>query len=73
MRTGFPGFPKEGLAFLRGLARHNDREWFQPRKPIFEQHVKQPMRELVEALNGSMKSFAPDYGRNYKYRAFRIR
>ena len=61
MRSRFPGFPPEAPQFFRGLARHNNRDWFLPRKPIFEQHIKQPMRELVEALNGAMKSFAPEY------------
>lgn len=61
MSPRFPGFPPEGLQFFRSLARHNNRDWFQPRKPQFEEKVKQPMRELVEALNGAMKSFAPEY------------
>jgi len=26
----------EGLAFLRNLARYNDREWLKPRKAIFD-------------------------------------
>jgi uncharacterized protein (DUF2461 family) len=33
----------EGLAFLRNLARHNDREWFTPRKAVFEAELKEPM------------------------------
>ena len=61
MRTAFPGFPPEAPQFFRGLARHNDREWFLPRKAIFEEQVKQPMRELVEALNGELRKFAPSY------------
>jgi uncharacterized protein (TIGR02453 family) len=61
MSTGFPGFPSEGITFLRGLARNNNREWFLPRKPLFEEKVKRPMWELVEAVNTAMKEFAPDY------------
>jgi uncharacterized protein (TIGR02453 family) len=57
----FPGFPKDGIQFMRALARHNNRDWFLPRKPIFEEKVKQPMRQLVEAVNAAMKSFAPEY------------
>ena len=60
-RSAFPGFPKEGLEFLRKLARNNRREWFQPRKQIYESQVKQPMRELVMAVNGEMARFAPEY------------
>jgi uncharacterized protein (TIGR02453 family) len=61
VRSPFSGFPQEGLDFFRGLARHNDREWFQPRKAIFEERLRQPMRELVEALNVAMRDFAPAY------------
>lgn len=58
---GFAGFPKEGMQFFRGLARNNNRDWFQPRKEIFEKHVKQPMVELVEALNAALLAYAPQY------------
>jgi len=61
MRSRFPGFPAEGLQFLRGLARHNNRDWFQPRKMIFEEQVKRPMRELVDALNAELRRFSPEY------------
>jgi uncharacterized protein (TIGR02453 family) len=61
MRSRFPGFPAEALQFFRGLARNNNRDWFQPRKVTFEERVKQPMRALVEALNDGMKGFAPEY------------
>jgi len=39
----FRGFPPESLTFLRGLKRNNRREWFQPRKEIYESRVKAPM------------------------------
>jgi uncharacterized protein (TIGR02453 family) len=61
VKSAFPGFPQEGIDFFRKLQRNNRREWFQPRKPIFEASLKQPMRELVAAVNGAMKSFAPEY------------
>jgi uncharacterized protein (TIGR02453 family) len=59
--TGFPGFPQEGIDFFRSLARNNRREWFQPRKAVFEEQVKQPMRLLVEQVNHALHGFAPDY------------
>jgi uncharacterized protein (TIGR02453 family) len=49
------------LAFFAALQRNNRREWFQPRKAIFEEQLKQPMRELVDAVNTAMARFAPDY------------
>jgi uncharacterized protein (TIGR02453 family) len=61
MSSPFPGFPAEAITFYRGLARHNTREWFQPRKTVYEEKVKGPMIELVTALNHAMMDFAPDY------------
>jgi len=61
VRSGFPGFPSEAIQFFRGIERHNHRDWFLPRKSIFEEQIKRPMRELVEAVNASIKTFAPDY------------
>lgn len=61
MRSRFPGFPAEAVAFYRGLSRNNTREWFQPRKPIYDEKVKAPMLELVTDLNRVMMDFAPDY------------
>jgi uncharacterized protein (TIGR02453 family) len=72
VRSGFPGFPPEGIQFMRNLARHNQREWFQPRKPIFDAQVKQPMRQLVEAVNAAMARFAPEYVTDPDKAIFRI-
>lgn len=60
-QSKFPGFPSEGIAFLRSLKKNNDREWFTPRKAIFEDKVRAPMIELVSAIHGEMRRFAPDY------------
>lgn len=57
----FAGFPAEGLKFLRGLEKNNKREWFQPRKETFDSAVRQPMVDLVEALNRGLARFAPEY------------
>ena len=72
MRSAFAGFPAEGLAFLASLRRNNRREWFQPRKAIFEEKLKQPMRELVGAVNSAMRSFAPDYATDPDKAIYRI-
>ena len=53
-RSTFPGFTKDFAAFFRGLARNNHREWFLPRNPVFDEKVKEPMRQLVEALNAEL-------------------
>jgi uncharacterized protein (TIGR02453 family) len=68
----FPGFPKEGIAFLRSLAKNNNREWFQERKPVFERSVKSPMEQLVDALNTHLVKFAPQYITEPKKAVYRI-
>jgi uncharacterized protein (TIGR02453 family) len=68
----FPGIPKEGLAFLRALARNNNREWFQPRKEIFETKLKDPMEQLVEAINAELLKFAPEHITDSKKAVYRI-
>jgi uncharacterized protein (TIGR02453 family) len=61
MNPGFAGFPPEAMTFLRGLKKHNTRDWFQPRKEIYEEKVKGPMLDLVSALMQRLADFAPDY------------
>jgi len=62
----------EGLAFLRGLARHNDREWFTPRKATFEAELKEPMLAIIRKVTDSMANFAPDFVRPAEKCLFRI-
>jgi uncharacterized protein (TIGR02453 family) len=62
----------EGLAFLRNLARHNDREWFTPRKPIFEAELKEPMLAVIRKVTDAMASFAPGFVRPAEKCLFRI-
>ena len=70
--TRFPGFPAEAITFLRGLERNNKREWFQPRKHIYEEQVRSPLESLVNAINGELAEFAPRYVTPVKKAVFRI-
>jgi uncharacterized protein (TIGR02453 family) len=56
-------FTPDGLRFLRGLARNNDREWFNARKPIYEAEIKRPMLAVIDAVTGAMMDFAPGHVR----------
>jgi uncharacterized protein (TIGR02453 family) len=62
----------EGLAFLRALARHNDREWFTPRKAVFEAELKEPMLAIVRKITDAMTDFAPSHVRPAEKSLFRI-
>jgi len=71
-KNSFPGFPPAALKFLRGLARHNDREWFEQRKPIYLESVKAPLVQLVEALNDEFETLAPQFRMDPKKSIYRI-
>jgi len=72
MNPGFAGFPPEAITFLRALKKHNRREWFQPRKHIFDEQVKAPMLELVTAVMQALADFAPGYVSDPNKAIFRI-
>jgi uncharacterized protein (TIGR02453 family) len=46
----FQGFSADAVQFLADLAEHNDRAWFQPRKPEYERLLKAPLEQLCVAL-----------------------
>ena len=56
-------FQPEALKFLRGLARNNDREWFEARREVYERALKQPMLALVDEISEAMEDFAPEHVR----------
>ncbi len=62
----------EGLAFLRSLARNNDREWFAPRKAVYEAELKEPMLAIIRKVTDAMVTFAPDFVRPAEKCLFRI-
>lgn len=65
-------FTTDTLKFLRALKRNNDREWFRQRKDRYEQHVRQPMIELIARLSGDFRTFAPDFIAEPKVCLYRI-
>ena len=71
-KGAFPGFSPNALKFLRGLKKNNDREWFQPRKEIFDIEVKAPMTELVAALQRTIAKTAPEYQQDPAKCVYRI-
>lgn len=72
MSVPFPGFPAEMNQFFRALKRNNRREWFQQRKHLYERHAKEPMLELIAALNRDLAKYAPDFVTEPKKALFRI-
>jgi uncharacterized protein (TIGR02453 family) len=54
--SGFDGFPREAIGFFRQLARHNNREWFQAHKDVYERACRGPMKQLIAALGADPAS-----------------
>jgi uncharacterized protein (TIGR02453 family) len=65
-------FTKRALSFFRGLARHNEKPWFEAHRDEYEAEVRQPMRELIEDLDARFAEFAPEIGGDPKRSMFRI-
>jgi uncharacterized protein (TIGR02453 family) len=65
-------FTKRALSFFRGLARHNEKAWFEAHRDEYETEVRGPMRELIEDLDVHFAGFAPEIGANPKRSMFRI-
>jgi uncharacterized protein (TIGR02453 family) len=59
MPTG-PHFSPRALTFLRQLARHNDRDWFNARREVYQTELKAPMLALIERLHGDLARLAPE-------------
>jgi uncharacterized protein (TIGR02453 family) len=51
MSDGFGGFPPEAFRFFTDLATHNDRDWFQAHKDVYERACREPMKALMAALD----------------------
>jgi len=65
-------FPAQTLTFLRGLARNNNRDWFNARKEIYETQVKAPMIAMIEQINAELMDFAPEFVTDPKKSFYRI-
>ena len=52
-------FNDDSLKFLRGLARHNKREWFQQHKADYEAHVRSPFQRLLVDLQPALAAISP--------------
>ncbi len=60
------------MKFLRGLAKNNDRDWFNARKAVYEESVKAPMLALAEALGEELAEIAPGFHGDPRKAIYRI-
>jgi uncharacterized protein (TIGR02453 family) len=62
----------EGLKFLRGIEKNNERDWFNERKTIYEAELKEPMLAIIRKITDAMMEFAPNHVRPAEKSLFRI-
>jgi uncharacterized protein (TIGR02453 family) len=72
LTTEFRGFGPGALRFLRRLARHNTREWFEGNRAVYETEVRDPLRALVEEMDVRLARIAPELVGDPRRSIFRI-
>src|SRR5687768_17992091 len=65
-------FTKVPFRFFRGLAKNNNKTWFEAHRDEYEREVREPMRQLIEDMNTRFARFAPEMGGDPKRSMFRI-
>ena len=64
-------FTPAALRFFRGLARNNNKEWFEARRAEYEGEVRDPMGDLIGEMDARFVKFAPEIGGDPKRSMFR--
>ncbi len=57
--SDFAGFPKQTPTFLRNLANHNDKAWFDDHRREYEQLWMEPAKDFVVAAGEALTRIAP--------------
>ena len=65
-------FTPAALKFLRGLAKNNNKAWFEEHRSEYESEVREPMRDLIGEMNAKLAAVAPEIGGDPKRSMFRI-
>jgi uncharacterized protein (TIGR02453 family) len=60
------------LTFFRGLARHNEKAWFEAHRREYEAFVRGPMKELVDEMDVRLARICPEIVGEPKRSIFRI-
>jgi uncharacterized protein (TIGR02453 family) len=68
----FSGFSPEALKFMRDLAKNNDRNWFVPRKHIYETELLAPLQAMVSDATDALRKAKIPIGADPTRSTFRI-
>ena len=68
----FAGFSPRAFTFLRGLAEHNRRDWFEAHRAEYETDVRTPMRRFIEEVDVALAERVPELTGDPRRSLFRI-
>lgn len=68
----FQGFSKTGFQFLKELKENNTKEWFEERRDIYEQSLRNPSKSLIEDMDQVFLQEALPFEASLKKSLFRI-
>lgn len=68
----FTGFGPGAFRFFRGLAKHNEKGWFEAHRDEYEREVRLPMRALIEEVDARLGDVAPELVGEPRKSMFRI-
>lgn len=71
-RGARPSFGPDTLAFLRDLARNNERTWFQANRDRYDARVRAPLSAFVEEMDVHFATLAPEIVGHPKRSLFRV-
>ena len=68
----FGGFRPAALTFLRNLAKHNRKEWFEDHRGDYETQIKAPMLAFIEEMDVRLATIVPEIIGSPRKSMFRI-
>jgi uncharacterized protein (TIGR02453 family) len=63
----FKGFGDKAIPFLKALDFHQNREWFVENKDLFEEHLKEPLGDLIEELSTRFEKAGLGFKRDTRF------
>jgi uncharacterized protein (TIGR02453 family) len=66
------GFTPKAFTFLRGLARHNEKGWFESHRDAYERDLRAPLVALVDEMDARLGAFMPEIVGDRRRSVFRI-
>jgi len=62
----FLGFSESTIKYFKSLEKNNNKIWFDKNRDKYEQYVREPMRNLIDALAPELHKIDKDFVVNYK-------